>query len=179
MLDAPVILLKEGTEAKFGREQIISNISACNVLADSIRSTLGPRGMDKMIIDSKDHITVSNDGSTILNMLEVILPAARIMVDIAKGQDAEVGDGTTTVIILAAELLNRSKPFIEDGVGPQLLVRAYGKACDEAVSRLKELAVPVTDVASNREMLLRCAATCLSSKLVFFTLCFFSCPQQL
>ncbi|VDO43528.1 unnamed protein product [Onchocerca flexuosa] len=131
MMNAPIILLKEGTEAKFGKQQIISNISACNVIADSVRTTLGPRGMDKLVIDSKGKTTISNDGATILKLLDVVFPAAQVMVDIAKSQDAEVGDGTTSVVILSAELLKRSKPFIEDGVSPQLIIRSYSKACEE------------------------------------------------
>ncbi|EJW84468.1 T-complex protein 1 [Wuchereria bancrofti] len=165
-MSGPIILLKEGTEAKFGKQQIISNISACNVIADSIRTTLGPRGMDKLIIDSKGKTTVSNDGATILKLLDVVFPAAQVMVDIAKSQDAEVGDGTTSVVILAAELLKRSKPFIEDGVSPQLIIRSYSKACEEAVSQLKQLAEKISGDANMREMLTRCATTCLSSKLI-------------
>ncbi|MCP9262630.1 Chaperonin containing TCP1, subunit 7 (Eta) [Dirofilaria immitis] len=165
MMNAPIILLKEGTEAKFGKQQIISNISACNVIADSIRTTLGPRGMDKLIIDSKGKTTISNDGATILKLLDVVFPAAQVMVDIAKSQDAEVGDGTTSVVILAAELLKRSKPFIEDGVSPQLIIRSYSKACEEAINRLKQLAIKISGDANMREMLKRCAVTCLSSKL--------------
>ncbi|OZC08815.1 T-complex protein 1, eta subunit [Onchocerca flexuosa] len=166
MMNAPIILLKEGTEAKFGKQQIISNISACNVIADSVRTTLGPRGMDKLVIDSKGKTTISNDGATILKLLDVVFPAAQVMVDIAKSQDAEVGDGTTSVVILSAELLKRSKPFIEDGVSPQLIIRSYSKACEEAISRLKQLAVKISGDANMREMLKRCATTCLSSKLI-------------
>ncbi|VDK82885.1 unnamed protein product [Litomosoides sigmodontis] len=165
-MNAPIILLKEGTEAKFGKQQVISNISACNVIADSVRTTLGPRGMDKLIIDSKGKTTISNDGATILKLLDVVFPAAQVMVDIAKSQDAEVGDGTTSVVILAAELLKRSKPFIEDGVSPQLIIRSYSKACEEAINRLKELAVKISGDSNMREMLKRCATTCLSSKLI-------------
>ncbi|CAG9532088.1 unnamed protein product [Cercopithifilaria johnstoni] len=166
MMNAPIILLKEGTEAKFGKQQIISNVNACNVIADSVRTTLGPRGMDKLIIDSKGKTTISNDGATILKLLDVVFPAAQVMVDIAKSQDAEVGDGTTSVVILAAELLKCSKSFIEDGVSPQLIIRSYSKACEEATSRLKELAVKISGDINMREMLKRCATTCLSSKLI-------------
>ncbi|VDM97727.1 unnamed protein product [Thelazia callipaeda] len=166
MMNAPIILLKEGTEAKFGKQQILSNISACNVVADSIRTTLGPRGMDKLVVDSKGKTTVSNDGATILKVLDVVFPAAQVMVDIAKSQDAEVGDGTTSVVILAAELLKRSKPFIEDGVSPQLIIRAYSKACEEAINRLKEIAIKIEGDENMNAMLMRCARTCLSSKLV-------------
>ncbi|VDK19424.1 unnamed protein product [Anisakis simplex] len=166
MMNAPIIFLKEGTEAKYGKQQILSNIGACGVVADSVRTTLGPRGMDKLIVDTKGKTTISNDGATILKLLDVVFPAAQVMVDIAKSQDAEVGDGTTTVVILAAELLKRSKEFIEDGVSPQLIIRAYSKACEEALRYLDELSIKVNAGGDTRDMLIRCATTTLSSKLV-------------
>lgn len=166
MMNAPIILLKEGTETKTGKQQILSNINACGVVADSIRTTLGPRGMDKLIVDSKGSTTVSNDGATILKLLDIVYPAAKIMVDIAKSQDAEVGDGTTSVVILASELLKHSRSFIEDGVSPQLIIRAYSKACDEALKKLDELSIKVSGEADMRQMLVHCATTTLSSKLV-------------
>lgn len=166
MMSAPIILLKEGTEAKYGKQQILGNITACGVVADSIRTTLGPRGMDKLIVDSKGATTVSNDGATILKLLDIVYPAAQVMVDIAKSQDAEVGDGTTSVVLLAAEMLKRSRQFIEDGVSPQLIIRAYSKACEEAIKKLKELSVETKNTENLREMLVNCATTTLSSKLV-------------
>uniref|UniRef100_A0A7I4YS87 T-complex protein 1 subunit eta n=1 Tax=Haemonchus contortus TaxID=6289 RepID=A0A7I4YS87_HAECO len=162
----PIILLKEGTENKQGKQQIISNINACQVVADSIRTTLGPRGLDKLIVDSKGQTTISNDGATILKLLDIVFPAANVMVDIAKSQDAEVGDGTTSVVVLAAEILKRMKPFIEDGVHPQLLIRAITKASEEALNHLEHLAIKIEGEKELREMLVKCAMTTLSSKLV-------------
>ena len=92
-----IILLKEGTDSSQGKPQIVSNINACSAIAEAVRTTLGPRGMDKLIVDSRGKTTISNDGATIVNLLEVIHPAGRTLVDIAKSQDAEVGDGTTSV----------------------------------------------------------------------------------
>ncbi|RCN41303.1 hypothetical protein ANCCAN_12764, partial [Ancylostoma caninum] len=224
MMRPPIILLKEGTENKQGKQQIISNINACQVVADSIRTTLGPRGLDKLIVDSKGKTTISNDGATILKLLDIVFPAANVMVDIAKSQDAEVGDGTTSgtflcgicfqrtpltgkttisndgatilklldivfpaanvmvdiaksqdaevgdgttsVVVLAAEILKRMKPFIEDGVHPQLLIRALSKASEEALKHLSELAIKIEGEKELREMLVKCAMTTLSSKLV-------------
>ncbi|KAK6754421.1 hypothetical protein RB195_013433 [Necator americanus] len=166
MMRPPIILLKEGTENKQGKQQIISNINACQVVADSIRTTLGPRGLDKLIVDSKGKTTISNDGATILKLLDIVFPAANVMVDIAKSQDAEVGDGTTSVVVLAAEILKRMKPFIEDGVHPQLLIRAISKASEEALKYLSELAIKIEGEKELREMLVKCAMTTLSSKLV-------------
>ncbi|CAJ0582410.1 unnamed protein product, partial [Mesorhabditis spiculigera] len=166
MMAPPIVLLKDGTENKQGKSQIVSNINACCLVADSIRTTLGPRGLDKLIVNSKGETTISNDGATILKLLDIVYPAASVMVDIAKSQDCEVGDGTTSVVVLAAEMMKRAKPFIEDGVHPQLLIRAFGKACDEAIKKLDSLAVKVEGTEAQREMLVKCAATTLSSKLV-------------
>lgn len=96
MSSVPIILLREGTESKEGKGQILSNITACCAVADNIRTTLGPRGMDKLIVDRKGKTTISNDGATILKQLEIVYPAAVTICDIAKSQDAEVGDGTTS-----------------------------------------------------------------------------------
>ncbi|CAI4231315.1 unnamed protein product [Auanema sp. JU1783] len=166
MMRPPIILLKDGTENKQGKQQIISNINACQIVADSIRTTLGPRGLDKLVVDSKGNTTISNDGATILKLLDIVYPAASVMVDIAKSQDAEVGDGTTSVVVLAAEMLKRVKPFVEDGVHPQLLIRAISKASEEVLAHLDELAVKINGEKEMREMLIKCAATTLSSKLV-------------
>uniref|UniRef100_A0A0K0FVD4 T-complex protein 1 subunit eta n=1 Tax=Strongyloides venezuelensis TaxID=75913 RepID=A0A0K0FVD4_STRVS len=165
-LMAPIILLKEGTETKQGKGQIISNIQACNVIADAIRTTLGPRGMDKLIVDKKGSNTISNDGATILRKLDIVYPAASLMCDIAMSQDAEVGDGTTSVVVLCAEFLKRAKPFIEEGISPLSIIQAYSAAAKEAVSYLKSLAIKIEGEKELREMLVKCAATTLSSKLV-------------
>lgn len=101
-----------------------------------------------------------------LKLLDIVYPAATIMADIAKSQDAEVGDGTTSVVVLAAELLKNAKQFIEDGVNAQLIIRAYTQASREAVKKLRELSVTLTDERELYEMLIKCAATTLSSKLV-------------
>lgn len=118
----------------------MSNINACTAVADVVRSTLGPRGMDKLIHDDKGTVTISNDGATIMKLLDIVHPAAKILVDIAKSQDSEVGDGTTTVVLLAAEFLREAKPFIEDGVHPQNLIRSFRnasyKVCHKALFQL-------------------------------------------
>lgn len=168
MQSAPIILLKDGTESLHGRQQLISNINACEVVSDAVRTTLGPRGMDKLIVDTRGKSTISNDGATILNLLQIVHPAARTLVDIAKSQDAEVGDGTTTVTIFAGEFLKQSKEFIEEGIHPHLIIKAYRKATKLAVNRIKEIAVTVSQKSPDelRQTLEKCAATTLSSKLV-------------
>lgn len=113
-----IILLKEGTDTSQGKAQIISNINACQAVAETVRTTLGPRGMDKLIFDGRQ-VTISNDGATIMRLLDIVHPAAKVLVDISMAQDAEVGDGTTSVVLLAAEMLKGVKQFIEDGLHPR------------------------------------------------------------
>merc|ERR1712227_993755 len=136
----------------------------------------GPRGMDKLIVDARGKATISNDGATIMKLLDIVHPAAKTLVDIAKSQDAEVGDGTTSVVLLAGEFLKQSKPFIEEGVHPQIIIRAFRKATLMAVKKIKEIAVQIKkdNPKEARELLKRCAATSLSSKLVARQKDFFS-----
>ncbi|KAJ2594865.1 T-complex protein 1 subunit eta [Coemansia sp. RSA 1804] len=176
MMQPQVIVLKEGTDTSQGVPQLLSNISACLAICDTIRTTLGPRGMDKLIVDSQKRVTISNDGATIMKLLEVVQPAARTLVDIARAQDAEVGDGTTSVVLLAGELLKEVKEHVEEGVSSQVIIKGFRKAADLAINRIRELAVSVdrSDKAGFREMLEKCAATSMNSKLIgsqkeFFT----------
>ena len=111
---------------------------------DAIRTTLGPRGMDKLIVDNRGKATISNDGATILKLLDIVHPAAKPLVDIAKSQDAEVGDGTTSVVILAGEFLKQCKQFVEEGVHPRIIIRSFRKATTMAINRIQELAVTVS-----------------------------------
>ncbi len=126
--------MKDGTDDSQGRGQVVSNINACNAVVDIVKTTLGPRGMDKLI-QTGSQATISNDGATIVSLLEVEHPAARILVDIAKSQDSEVGDGTTTVMILAGEFLKEAKQFIEDGVHPQTIIKSLRLACEMVLSK--------------------------------------------
>lgn len=164
MLTPNILLLREGTDDSQGKPQMISNINACNALVDIVKTTLGPRGMDKLI-HCGSSVTITNDGATVLNQLEVVHPATKILVDIAKAQDNEMGDGTTSVMVLAGELLREGKTFIEDGVHPQLIIKAYREAALEAVKRVKEISVKI-DEKNRRDILVKCAQTALSSKLV-------------
>lgn len=164
-----IILLREGTDTSQGKGQLISNINACQAVAEVVRTTLGPRGMDKLIYEGAQ-ATISNDGAEILKMLDIVHPAAKTMVDIARCQDAEVGDGTTSVTLIACELLKKSKQFIEDGEHPQIIIKGYRKAALLAVKKVKELAVGVAELnegSEGRRLLLeRCASTALNSKLI-------------
>ncbi|XP_046975437.1 T-complex protein 1 subunit eta [Vanessa cardui] len=163
-----ILVLKEGTDQSQGRPQLISNINACQLVVDAVRTTLGPRGMDKLIVDHNGKAVISNDGATIMKLLDIVHPAAKTLVDIAKSQDAEVGDGTTSVVILAGELLKRLKPFVEEGVHPRIIVRAVRTAGQLAVDRVKELAVKIENRSpeEQRELLSKCASTAMSSKLI-------------
>ncbi|XP_028403290.1 T-complex protein 1 subunit eta-like [Dendronephthya gigantea] len=163
-----IILLKDGTDTSQGKPQLISNINACQYVADAVRTTLGPRGMDKLIVDSGGKATISNDGATIINLLDVVHPAAKTLVDIAKSQDAEVGDGTTSVTLLASEFLRMAKPFIEEGVHPQVIIKSYRKAVNLAIKKIKEISVQIKkdDPSEMRSLLEKCAATAMSSKLI-------------
>lgn len=167
MMQPQIILLKEGTDTSQGKAQLISNINACTAVVDTVRTTLGPRGMDKLIHDDKS-TTISNDGATIMKLLDIIHPAAKILVDIAKSQDSEVGDGTTTVVLLAGEFLREAKPFVEEGVHPQNLIRSFRTASNLAIAKIKELATSIErkSLDEKKSLLERCAATTLSSKLI-------------
>lgn len=144
MLNQPILLLKKGTENMQGKETIISNIEACCAVVDVIRTTLGPRGMDKMIIGDGG-TTISNDGATIIKLLNIEHPAAKSLADVAKSQDNEVGDGTTSVMIFAGELLKEAKQFIEDGMSPQIIINGYWKALQFALKKLEECAIKIND----------------------------------
>lgn len=163
-MNGPIILLKEGTESDQGKAQILNNINACELVANTIRTTLGPRGMDKLIIDGKGAVTITNDGATILKRLDVVHPVAKTIVDIAKSQDTEVGDGTTTVVVLASEFLKEAKQFIEDGVHPQVVIKSYRNALNLILTRLDEIAVKLSDQSD--EIFIKCASTTLSSKMI-------------
>ena len=167
MLNQPILLLKKGTENFQGKEEIISNIEACLGIVEIIRTTLGPRGMDKMIVDD-NNTTISNDGATIIKLLNIEHPAAKSLVDVAKSQDNEIGDGTTSVMIFAGELLKEAKQFIEDGMSPQIIINGYWKALQFALKKLEECAIKINDKSEEekRNLLLRCAQTSLNSKLI-------------
>ncbi|CAD8052017.1 unnamed protein product [Paramecium sonneborni] len=174
-LQPTILLLREGTDTSQGRAQIVSNINAVQAVADVVKSTLGPRGMDKMI-QTGPKVTISNDGATILNLLEVVHPAARVLVDIAKSQDDEVGDGTTSTTLLAAELLKEAKPFIEEGIHPQIVIQGYRKALELALEKLEGFSINISrdSPEDKRNTLLKCAQTALNSKLLANTKQFFS-----
>ncbi|CAK4080300.1 unnamed protein product [Aphanomyces euteiches] len=175
MMQPQIILLKEGTDTSQGKSQLISNINACQAIMESVRTTLGPRGMDKLI-HKGTKTTISNDGATIMGLLDIVHPAAKTLVDISLSQDAEVGDGTTSVVLLGGELLKQAKPFVEENMHPQTIIKSYRKACQLAVQKIKEIQVRVSEADSiaYRQMLERVAGTALNSKLISSHKKFFS-----
>ncbi|EKX72595.1 chaperonin containing t-complex protein 1, eta subunit, putative [Theileria equi strain WA] len=167
LMNLPILLLKEGTDTSQGRAQIISNINACQVIVNCVKTTLGPRGMDKLIHTEND-VTITNDGATVLNLLDVAHPAASVLVDIAKSQDDEVGDGTTSVTVLAGELLSEAKTFVADGMSPQMIIKYFRQACDMALKTIDNISINLSNKSQQEKtsLLLKCAETTLTSKLV-------------
>ncbi|MHA1734711.1 MAG: thermosome subunit beta [Promethearchaeota archaeon] len=157
----PVLILKEGTERE--RNPRKNNIAAIKAISEAVRSTLGPRGMDKMIVDSLGDIIVTNDGATILDKIDVEHPAARMIIDLAKNQDTQVGDGTTSVAIFTGELLGLADELIDSGVHPSVVAKGYNAAAKEAVKILDEIAEDV-DPDKDVEILKKAAKTTMNSK---------------
>src|SRR5579859_725548 len=139
----PILVLKEGTKRERGRGALSNNIAAAKAVADAVRSTLGPRGLDKMLVDSMGDVVVTNDGVTILKEMDVEHPAAKMLVEVAKTQDQEAGDGTTTAVILAGELLKRAEALIEQNIHPTIISHGYRLAAQKALEVLDGISEPV------------------------------------
>jgi thermosome len=160
----PILLLKEGTSQTKGKDALRNNVEAAKIVAASIKSVLGPRGMDKMLVDSMGNITITNDGATILKEMDVQHPAAKMMVEIAKSVDEEVGDGTTSSVILAGALLEKAEELIEKGIHPTIIVDGFQEAMRKSLEILDKIA---EDVRVDDEVILRdIAKTSMESKIV-------------
>ena len=160
----PVLILKEGTTRNRGKEAQRNNIMAARTIGEVLKTTLGPRGMDKMLIDSLGDITITNDGAAILKEIDVEHPAAKMMVEISKTQDDMVGDGTTSAVILAGELLRKAEELLDQNIHPTMLVSGYRKATQKAIETIEKIAVPVE--IDDRKTLLKVALTSMSGKAV-------------
>ncbi|MFX0032379.1 MAG: thermosome subunit beta [Candidatus Hermodarchaeota archaeon] len=160
----PILILKEGTERKRGKDAQKNNISAAKAVSEAVRTTLGPKGMDKMLVDSLGDVTITNDGATILDTIDVEHPAAKMMVEVAKTQDEKVGDGTTTSVIISGELLSLAQELMEQAVHPTIIFRGYRKALVKAKQILKELATNI-DI-NDKDILKKVAETSMNSKLI-------------
>ncbi len=160
----PIYILKEGTKRDKGKGAQFNNIAAARAIADAVRSTLGPRGMDKMLVDSMGDVVITNDGVTILKEIDVEHPAAKMIVEVAKTQDEECGDGTTTAVILAGELLKKAEGLIEQNIHPTVISGGYRLAANKAKEYLEEVAIKVSP--SDKETLMDIAKTSMISKSV-------------
>ncbi|MEE8133160.1 MAG: TCP-1/cpn60 chaperonin family protein, partial [Nitrososphaerales archaeon] len=160
----PVIILKEGSSQTKGKEAQKNNIMAAKLIAEISRTSLGPRGMDKMLVDTLGDVTITNDGATILKEIDVQHPAAKMMVEIAKSVDNEVGDGTTSAVVLAGALLEKAEELIIKDVHPTIIVDGYRRASDRVLELLDKISVKVDP--KDRKILLKIANTSMGSKLV-------------
>jgi len=159
-----VLILKEGTQRTYGREALRNNILAAKVLAEILKTSLGPRGLDKMLVDSFGDVTVTNDGATIVKEMEVQHPAAKLLVEVAKAQDAEVGDGTTSVVVLAGSLLEKAEKLLDENIHPSIIISGYTKAQKKALEILDSVAEPIN--IEDEATLRRLVETTIASKYI-------------
>ena len=137
----PIFILAEDAKRTQGKDAQRLNITAAKAVAEAVRTTLGPKGMDKMLVDSIGDITVTNDGVTILEEMDIQHPAAKMIVEVAKTQENEIGDGTTTAVVLAGELLKKAEELLDMEVHPTVIARGYRKAAEEAKKVLESIAI--------------------------------------
>ena len=158
----PVIILKEGTQRTQGRDAQRNNILAAKVVAQTVRTTLGPRGMDKMLVSGIGDVVITNDGATIMKELDIQHPAAKMLVEVAKTQDNEVGDGTTTAVLLTGELLDKAEKLLDKDVHPTVIVEGYKKAAEQAKDIFEGISEKIN--TEDAETLTRIAMTAMSTK---------------
>ena len=161
----PVLILKEGSSQSRGRESQRNNIASAKLISEVVKSSIGPRGMDKMLVDSLGDVTITNDGATMLKEIDVQHPAAKMLVEVAKTTDNEVGDGTTSAVVLAGALLEKAEELLDKDVHPTVIVDGYSKAARKAMEALEDVAEKVTP--DNRDWLVKVAKTSMQTKLVF------------
>ncbi len=160
----PVLILREGASRSRGKEAQHGNIMAARIVAEAVKSALGPKGMDKMLVDSFGDVTITSDGRTVLDEMDIQHPAAKMMVEVAKTQDDEVGDGTTTAVIIAGEMLGKAEELIEKNVHPTVIIDGYRKAADKALETIEKIAIPVD--SNDKASIEKVAMTSMASKLV-------------
>jgi len=158
----PIFILPEDTQRSIGRDAQRNNIMAAKLVAETVRTTLGPKGMDKMIVDSTGDITITNDGVTILQEMQIEHPSAKMIVEVAKTQEDEVGDGTTTAVVLAGELLKNAEKLLEQNVHPAILARGFRLAAIKANEILEDIAEPISE--KDDKMLKQIAMTAMTGK---------------
>ncbi|MEM0488152.1 MAG: thermosome subunit alpha [Candidatus Bathyarchaeia archaeon] len=160
----PVIILKEGTQRTQGREAQINNLRVAKIIAETMKTSLGPKGMDKMLVDKLGNIIVTNDGATIMKLVNAKHPIAKIFVEIARSQDIEVGDGTTSVVVLAGELLAKAEELIRKGIHPVTIINGYKKALKKALEVIDKISVQLS--LNDKELLKEVAKTAMAAKFV-------------
>ena len=158
----PIIVLKEGTKRDRGKDAQSNNIAAARAISDAVKSTLGPKGMDKMLVDSMGDVVITNDGATILKEIDVEHPSAKMIVEVAKSQDEECGDGTTTAVVLTGELLKASSELLDQNIHPTVISAGYQLAAKKAVETLHKLAVDIKP--NDKKTLINIAKTSMASK---------------
>ncbi len=158
----PIFILPEGTQRNTGRNAQRNNIMAAKLVAETVRTTLGPKGMDKMLVDSIGDVTITNDGVTILKEMQIEHPAAKMLVEISKTQENEVGDGTTTVVVLAGEFLKKAESLLEQDIHPTVIARGYQLASDKSIEILNSLAQKCTE--KDKDILKKIAMTAMTGK---------------
>ena len=161
----PVLILKEGSNQSRGREAQRNNIAAAKLISEIVKSSIGPRGMDKMLVDSLGDVTITNDGATMLKEIDVQHPAAKMLVEVSKTTDNEVGDGTTSAVVLAGALLEKAEELLDKDVHPTVIVDGYSKAAKKAIEALEDIAEKVSP--ENKDWLVKVARTSMQTKLVF------------
>jgi thermosome len=164
MTTPQIVLLKEGTTQTKGNDAQKNNISAAKLIAELVRTSLGPRGMDKMLVDTIGDVTITNDGATILKEIDIQHPAAKMMVEVSKATDVEVGDGTTSTVVLAGALLEKAEELIGKNVHPTVVVDGFKKASEKAIAELRQIGIKID--ALDKKLLKKVAVTTLSSKMV-------------
>ena len=158
----PVYILPENIQRIIGRDAQRNNILAARLVAETVKTTLGPKGMDKMLVDNIGDITITNDGVTILEQMEIEHPAAKMMVEIAKTQEEKIGDGTTTAVILAGKLLENAEKLLDERIHPTVIVRGYTLAAKQAKEIAKDLAVKI--IPTDKELLKKIVSTAITGK---------------
>ena len=160
----PVLILREGTSRASGREAQHASIAAARIVAESVKSSLGPKGMDKMLVDSFGDVTITNDGATILDEMDVQHPSAKMLVEVAKTQDDEVGDGTTTAVVLTGELLGKAEQLIDKDIHPTVIADGYRIAAEKALKIAEDIAIEVDPV--DKSMLKKVATVAIATKML-------------
>ena len=162
MTDKPIVLMPEDIQRIMGKDAQRNNIAAAKMISEIIKTTLGPKGMDKMLVSPTNDIVITNDGATILKEMQIEHPAAKMMVEVAKTQEIEVGDGTTSAVMIAGKLLENAEKLLDKKIHPTLIVKGYRLACEKVQEILKDISLKISP--ENNESLKQIAMTAMTGK---------------